>query len=487
MATLDVPGTFPTISAAVAAAASGDTILVASGYGGNEAVDVDVDNLFFSVAPGVPNVVLTARPTVARITLFDESSVRIIGNARNNTFVGNTGDNDISDGGGGNDTIDGGIGNDTITSSGGTDTLSGGEGDDRFFLDIEEGGGTVDGGGGDDTVFSPHLAGYSFTNVETLDTFYGFVDGTVTQIASFSNFTASLAAPDARIEISLLGAGGALDFTTSFGGDLSVGIRDAGLTSAIEITGSINGDFLFGSAFNDVLRGGDGDDTLVGGSGKDSLFGGAGADVLAGGEGNDILTGNGDGDTATYFDAIGVRVSLGKTTAQHTKSAGADTLTGIANLIGSDYDDALTGDGTDNRLVGDLGNDMLRGGDGGDTLNAGNGNDQLSGGDGNDFLKGGRGDDLIVGSAGHDRLAGGLGADRFVYSGHFGRDRIADFSVAEGDVIQFVSPWFDSFASLSGQMSQVGADVLIDVNHARQITLQGVQLGDLTAANFVFG
>ena len=226
MATLDVPGTFPTISAAVAAAASGDTILVATGYGGNEAVDVNVDNLFFSVAPGVPNVVLTARPTVARITLFDESSVRIIGNARNNTFVGNTGDNDISDGGGGNDTIDGGIGNDTITSSGGTDTLSGGEGDDRFFLDIEEGGGTVDGGGGDDTVFSPHLAGYSFTNVETLDTFYGFVDGTVTQIASFSNFTASLAAPDARIEISLLGAGGALDFTTSFGGDLSVGIRD---------------------------------------------------------------------------------------------------------------------------------------------------------------------------------------------------------------------------------------------------------------------
>ena len=487
MATLDVPGTFPTISAAGAAAAAGDTILVASGYGGNEAVDVNVDNLLFSVAPGVLNVVLTARPTVARITLADESNVRIIGNARNNTFVGNTGDNDISDGGGGNDTIDGGIGNDTITSSGGTDTLSGGEGDDRFFLDVASGGGTVDGGGGDDTVFSPHLAGYAFANVETLDTFYGFVDGTVVQIGSFANFAATLAAPDAQIEISLLGAGGALDFTTSVGGALSIGIRDAGLTSAIQITGSTNDDFLFGSSFGDTLRGGDGDDTLVGGEGRDQLFGDAGADVLAGGAGNDTLTGNGDGDTATYFDATGVKVNLGNTGAQHTGSAGIDTLIGISDLTGSDYDDDLTGDGTDNRLVGDLGNDMLRGGDGGDTLNAGNGNDQLSGGDGNDFLKGGRGDDVIVGSAGHDRLAGGLGADRFVYSGHFGRDRIADFSVGEGDVIQFLSPWFDSFASLSGQMSQVGADVLIDVNHARQITLQSVQLGDLTAANFVFG
>ena len=38
MATLRVPGTYPTISGAVAASAPGDIILVAAGYAGNEAV-----------------------------------------------------------------------------------------------------------------------------------------------------------------------------------------------------------------------------------------------------------------------------------------------------------------------------------------------------------------------------------------------------------------------------------------------------------------
>jgi Ca2+-binding RTX toxin-like protein len=486
MAILNVPADFSTISAAVAAAASGDTIVVAAIYGGNETVDVDVDDLVFSVAAGVPEVVLNTRPSAARITLLDDADVRIIGNARNNTFVGNGGANDISDGGGGNDTIDGGDGNDQITSSGGTDTLAGGAGDDAILLDIA-GAGTVDGGSGNDTVFSADLGTSSFSNVETLDSYYGFVVASLDQAASFANFAASLAAPDMQIEVSLQGAGGTLDFTTRLGGDLSLSTRDSGLTSAISITGSARGDFLFGSGFNDVLRGGDGDDTLAGGSGRDQLFGGSGADLLAGGEGNDTLTGNGDGDTATYFDAIGVWVSLGKTGAQHTKTGGTDTLSGISNLIGSDYDDALTGDGNDNRLVGGLGEDILKGAAGRDAITAGDGDDSISGGDGNDLLKGGRGDDLIVGGAGHDRLEGGLQADRFVFSGHMGRDRITDFSVAEQDVIEFASPWFDDFASLSGQMSQVGDDVLIDIAHGRQITLQDVQLGDLTAGSFVFG
>jgi hypothetical protein len=48
MATLGVPGTYPTISPAVAAAFSGGTILVAPGYAGNEAVSVGVSNLTFS-------------------------------------------------------------------------------------------------------------------------------------------------------------------------------------------------------------------------------------------------------------------------------------------------------------------------------------------------------------------------------------------------------------------------------------------------------
>ena len=406
MATLNVPGTYPTVSAAVAAAASGDTILVAAGYGGNEAVNVSVNNLTFSAPGDVPNIALTAGAGVLRITLDGDSPIRIIGNTSSNTFIGNAGANDISDGAGGNDTIDGGGGNDSITSSGGTDTLRGGEGDDRFFID-DPVGGTVNGGNGTDTVFTVDPGNIVFSNVEVLDTYYGFITARLSQIASFGGMAAVLGAPDTQISVSLRGAGGTLDFTTRIVGENSLSTRDAGLTSAIKITGSVNDDFLFGSNFNDTLRGGDGADILVGGNGRDTLIGNAGADTLSGGVGNDVLTGNGDGDTATYFDASGVRVSLAITSVQNTLSAGKDTLSGISNLIGSDYDDRLSGDGNANRLDGGAGNDTLLGDGGDDTLDAGDGDDRMSGGAGADILDGGAGTDR----AEYDDATAGLLAD----------------------------------------------------------------------------
>src|SRR5688572_26544691 len=206
MAVLNVPGTHPTIASAVAAAASGDTILVATGYAGNEAVDVTVNNLIFSAPSDVPNIVLSAGAGVLRITLADASPIRIIGNAANNIFVGNAGANEISDGNGGNDTINGGGGDDLITTSGGTDTLRGGAGDDRFRLD-DAVGGTVDGGTGTDTVQTVDLASYAFSSVDTLDTYYGFLTGSLAQIASFGNITAVLGAPDTQIALSLRGIG----------------------------------------------------------------------------------------------------------------------------------------------------------------------------------------------------------------------------------------------------------------------------------------
>ena len=48
---------------------------------------------------------------------------------------------------------------------------------------------------------------------------------------------------------------------------------------------------------------------------------------------------------------------------------------------------------------------------------------------GNDTLSGGHGDDVLI---------GGPGNDHFIFTGHFGNDRITDFSAgaAVGDVIQ---------------------------------------------------
>lgn len=93
-----------------------------------------------------------------------------------------------------------------------------------------------------------------------------------------------------------------MDFTTGIGGQNSVEVRDAGLTSAIYVTGSANADALVGSSFNDGLSGGTGDDELLGGDGRDALLGGADNDRLNGGAGDDKLSGGG-GDDVFIFDA----------------------------------------------------------------------------------------------------------------------------------------------------------------------------------------
>jgi serralysin len=397
VATLNVPGSFPTIAAAVAAASPGDIILIAGGFGDIGAIDVTVNNLLFSAPAGVGNVSLVAGAGVQRITLDGDSPIRLTGNSANDRLTGNAGANEISDGGEGNDTIRGGAGDDVITSTGGTDTLSGDDGNDSILID-DDGDGTVSGGAGVDTVYSVDLSSFTFTSVETFDTYYGFATASRAQLASFANIRAGLADADAQISISLRGTGGFLDFTTKIQGDNSIRIQDVGLSSGLNVVGSANGDFLGGSIFSDILQGAGGDDTLVGGTGHDTLIGGGGVDLIAGGLGNDILTGNGDGDTATYFDAGGVRVNLAVTSPQFTLSAGWDTLTGISNLVGSDGADHLMGDGSANALDGRADHDTMFGAGGADTLDGGDGNDKL------------------VGGAGADHLDGGAGRDRAQYS-----------------------------------------------------------------------
>ena len=231
MATLNVPGTYPTIAAAVSAAAPGDIILIAAGFGDTGAVDVTVNNLTFSAPAGVTNISLVAGAGVQRIILDEDSPIRITGNSASNRFIGNDGANEISDGGGGNDTISGRGGDDVITSTGGTDTLSGGDGNDSILID-GDGDGTVSGGAGTDTVYSVDLGNFSFATVETFDTYYGFASASLSQLASFANIRAGLGDPDAQIAISLRGAGGFFDFTTRIQGDNSVRIQDVGLLSA---------------------------------------------------------------------------------------------------------------------------------------------------------------------------------------------------------------------------------------------------------------
>ena len=179
--------------------------------------------------------------------------------------------------------------------------------------------------------------------------------------------------------------------------DPTVGKAIMGTAMADKLSGTDNGEMISGLAGNDSLYGGAGDDTLEGGEGDDLLVGGPGADTLKGGEG--------DGDTISYaYSMAGVTINLITGTARGGDADG-DTIVDmgedeIENVIGSEHDDALTGNRAANSLWGLGGNDELDGGRGTDMLFGGAGNDDLDGGDGNDTLEGGYGADVLTGGNG---------------------------------------------------------------------------------------
>ncbi|MEB3840348.1 retention module-containing protein [Pseudomonas guariconensis] len=159
-------------------------------------------------------------------------------------------------------------------------------------------------------------------------------------------------------------------YTVSDGhGGSATGNADITYQGGSVLTGTADNDTLVAGAGNDTLHGAAGNDVLVGGGGDDKLYGGEGNDLLIGGPGNDLLDGGAGTDTASYASAPGaVTVNLNLTGAQDTGGAGIDTLNGIDNLIGSDYNDLLIGNSGNNVLIGGLGNDRLTGGGGNDTF-----------------------------------------------------------------------------------------------------------------------
>lgn len=164
------------------------------------------------------------------------------------------------------------------------------------------------------------------------------------------------------------------------------------------------------------------------------------------------------------------------------------TVRGVADgatLNGTNKSDTLIGDGLDQQIVGGNGEDVLRGLGGADRLAGDNGKDELYGGDGWDALDGGTGADRLDGGAGADSLAGGNGPDLFVFDGvGFGRDVVLDF--AEEDQVQFSRGAFADFAAVRASAAQVGGDVVITLDGANTVTLQGVSLASLDAGDFLF-
>src|SRR5258706_16388532 len=116
------------------------------------------------------------------------------------------------------------------------------------------------------------------------------------------------------------------------------------------VTGTTGNDALTGTAEADSLVGLAGDDTLTGLEGNDVLQGGTGADWLIGGGGSDFVA---------YSDAAtAVKVDLGNA-ASNTGEAAGDNFVSIEGILGSHFNDTLTGDGGNNVLFGDGGAAIL--------------------------------------------------------------------------------------------------------------------------------
>jgi len=154
-----------------------------------------------------------------------------------------------------------------------------------------------------------------------------------------------------------------------------------GTAAGDQICGGPGPNIIIGGLLDDDIYGGGGDDVLIGGHGTDELDGGSGNDWLRGGTNRDEFWGGVSGtDTASFADVTptngvaGVRVDLGAGTAD--AGGVVDLLRQMDTVIGSAYDDTITGSPT--------GASPMSGGYGDDVLNGRGGNDGMWGDAGSD-------------------------------------------------------------------------------------------------------
>lgn len=272
-----------------------------------------------------------------------------------NRLVGHNGD-DIINGGSGADTIYSGWDNDTINAGAGNDSIYSERGDD-----------IVNAGDGDDTVFG-YTGDDQINGGAGNDMLYG---GAGMDIIFGGDDRDTIRGGNGNDQIYGEGGndwiGGDADDDEIYGGTGNdVGFGSDGNDT---IQGNEGNDYAYGGAGNDTIHGGDGVDRLRGNEGDDFLYGDGGSDRLGGDDGNDTLDG-GDGkdrlfgnngnDTITSSDDALVRgdagddtISFGASTgevatfsgnfANYEISAGIGEAIMVADTVGTDGTDTVTG------------------------------------------------------------------------------------------------------------------------------------------------
>uniref|UniRef100_UPI0023EEC28C calcium-binding protein n=1 Tax=Pseudomonas sp. dw_612 TaxID=2720080 RepID=UPI0023EEC28C len=198
-----------------------------------------------------------------------------------------------------------------------------------------------------------------------------------------------------------VGGSTAMAINGALGQDLVSYAQSSGAVT-IDLKTNVNAGDAAGDTFTgvEIFQGSDFADTLSGSVSTDTFIGGAGADLIDGREGV---------DNAWYItSASAVNINL-QTGVNQGGDAQGDVLLNIERVVGSHFNDTLTGDANGNIFEGGFGNDLIYGGDGGDTLYGGLYSqigpftlDGVASGPQADMLYGGNGNDYII-SAADDR------------------------------------------------------------------------------------
>ena len=398
------------------------------------------------------NDILTAAAADRYVLEGLDGDDQLFGGAFSDGLYGGAG-NDVLDGGGAADLLDGGAGADQLIGGAGDDTATYAGSSSGVRVNLATGRGSGGDAQGDVLSGIENLSGSGFS-----DTLIGdgagnrlrggagadFLDGGAgTDTADYSEF-------ERGVTVNLqLGLG--------WNGDAQ-GDR---LVSIENVTGSWNDDVIVGDAGANALNGNWGDDRIFGGAGGDDINGGFGNDIIEGGAGADQIHGFFGRDTASYAASnAGVKVNLTTGLAAGGHAQG-DVLSHIEDLTGSNFGDQLTGTSGDNIIQG------------------GNGNDTIRGGAGADQIWGGAGDDLFVFDQNDQPVA--VAGTNFEYIGDFvagGSEDVIDLSNA--------GTGYTSLADVLAHSLQWGQGTLIDLGPSGTVCLDGVQMTNLAASDFIF-
>ncbi|MDF0673253.1 MAG: calcium-binding protein [Nitrospira sp.] len=403
----------------------------------------------------------------------EEDNDQIFGGDGNDGLRGDDGD-DLIDGGAGDDILvgdaDGQIGgsggNDTLAGGSGNDTLVGGGGQDTYLYDLGDGFDVIEeaAGEGNRLVFGAGISSNAIIAAvgpnDSLVIRTGNGEDAV-QIQNFGTNNLNGAHPIDSVEFS---DGSILTYSQLAANGLSI----SGGLGNDQLTGTSQGERIFGGAGNDVVNAGAGNDVLMGAAGNDTLFGEAGQDTYifakGGGfdtiqdtseEGNRLVFGSGisqanlslsfkqvtipggggeeEGDPGTainylvlrpggagdaveiqWFDPGNQLASLGVDQfvfANGTMLTSSQLLANGLELVGTAGFDTLDGQEIYRTIRGLAGDDLLIGGTIGNVIDGGDGRDVLLGNGGLDQISGGSGDDVMRGGDGNDVLNGDAGND----------------------------------------------------------------------------